>query len=334
MTVLFWNCRGAGSTSFLSHVKELIRLHNVEILVVAEPRISGLAADKVIRKLRFNGHTKIDAIGFSGGIWILWKSTIGQVQVFDKFEQGITLFIDNGSGVKWVFSAIYASHSPSLRESLWNYLTNMDRLDNLPWLRMGDFNQVLASSEKQGGIPESSRRMKLFRVVLHARKLIDMEATGCRFTWSNNHPLSGLIKKKLDRSLCNELWRLAFPDACVRNLPRVKSDHCPILVSLQTSLPVNKIARPFRFELAWLSHTSFAKLLKDNWVEDTSLHIMLCRWQGILKQWNMDVFGNVFRKKRRLLARLGEICILKMVILCVVFLCVHGIEWVLVKIKS
>ncbi|XVF25675.1 hypothetical protein REPUB_Repub13aG0234100 [Reevesia pubescens] len=111
-----------------------------------------------------------------------------------------------------------------------------------------------------------------------------MEARFCRFAWSNKHSLSGLIKKKLDHSLCNELRRYAFPDDSVRNLRRVKIDHCPVLVSLQASLPVNRVERPFHFELAWLSHASFAKLLKDNWVEDNSLHDMHCSSQAILKQ--------------------------------------------------
>ncbi|XVF09174.1 hypothetical protein REPUB_Repub07fG0068900 [Reevesia pubescens] len=79
MTVLFWNCKGARSIGFMSQVKKLIHFHKLEILVITEPRISGLVVDKVICKLNFDYFTKIDAVGFSGGIWILWKSTIGQV---------------------------------------------------------------------------------------------------------------------------------------------------------------------------------------------------------------------------------------------------------------
>lgn len=97
---------------------------------------------------------------------------------------------------------------------------------------MGDFNQIISSHEKFGGRPEPSCRMEQFREVLTRRGLIDMEARGCKFTWTNNHPIHSLIKKRLDRALCNVAWRNLFDDACVQNLPRAHSDHCPILISL------------------------------------------------------------------------------------------------------
>ncbi|XVF08056.1 hypothetical protein REPUB_Repub06bG0192700 [Reevesia pubescens] len=304
MSVIFWNCRGAGSSDFLSHAKELTRWHKLDMFIVAEPRISGLAADKMIRKLQFDNYSKIDAQGFSGGIWILWRSSIGTVQVLDKFGQGLSILINNGQGFKLVLTAIYASPTPLMRECLWSYLSDLDGMDNVPWLLIGDFNQVISNSEKQGGIPECERRMDLFRGVLEAQNLIDIEAVGCRYTWSNNHPLSGLIKKRLDRVLCNHLWRLSFPEACVKNLARTKSDHCPILLSLFTTSSVNRSARPFRFEMAWLSHASFAELLKDNWTAEIDLHVTLSRWRTILQKWNCEVFGNIFKRKRRLLARI------------------------------
>lgn len=51
MSVLFWNCRGAGSKEFLRHARELVSIHKVDMLIIVEPRISGNNADKVIRKL-------------------------------------------------------------------------------------------------------------------------------------------------------------------------------------------------------------------------------------------------------------------------------------------
>ncbi|XVF05088.1 hypothetical protein REPUB_Repub05bG0141200 [Reevesia pubescens] len=61
-----------------------------------KPQISGVATDKIIRNLRFYNFSKINARGFSGSIWLLWNSSFGQVQVLDKFGQGIMILIDNG----------------------------------------------------------------------------------------------------------------------------------------------------------------------------------------------------------------------------------------------
>ncbi|XVF29753.1 hypothetical protein REPUB_Repub15cG0149300 [Reevesia pubescens] len=72
--------------------------------------------------------------------------------------------------------------------------------------------QVLSSSEKQGGRPEPISRMNYFRDIMTRRALIDLEAKGCKFTWSNNQPICSLIKKRLDRALCNVPWRHSFPE--------------------------------------------------------------------------------------------------------------------------
>ncbi|XVF16538.1 hypothetical protein REPUB_Repub10bG0040500 [Reevesia pubescens] len=80
---------------------DLLMMHKSLMAIFAEPRISGLKAEKVMRKLSFNNATRVDADGFSGGIWVLWKSEIGMVHVMEKSSQFITLFIDNNQGLRW-----------------------------------------------------------------------------------------------------------------------------------------------------------------------------------------------------------------------------------------
>lgn len=46
------------------------------IFSLLEPRVSGTKADEVIDKLDFQYSHRVEAIGFSGGIWIGWKNTI------------------------------------------------------------------------------------------------------------------------------------------------------------------------------------------------------------------------------------------------------------------
>ncbi|XVF35202.1 hypothetical protein REPUB_Repub18cG0125100 [Reevesia pubescens] len=214
--------RGAGSGKFRRYVKELIRVNKVDLLIIVEPRVSGNTADKVIRELQFDSFTKVDAVGFSGGLWILWKNSIGSV---------------------------------------------------LPWVLLGDFNQVGANAEKQGDLPENRRNMEAFLEVFASRNLIDLRAKGTRFTWSNKHKDRSLILKRLDRALCNLAWRHYFSEAYVCNLARVKkSDHCPVLLKTSCEAVGNKIPRPFRFEVAWLTHKSFSSFLVDTWKKECSLH--------------------------------------------------------------
>ncbi|XVE96968.1 hypothetical protein REPUB_Repub02eG0269900 [Reevesia pubescens] len=307
MPVLFWNSRGAGSSSFLSHARELITMHRPSIAIFVEPRISGVKADKMISRLRFDFSTKVDARGFSGGIWVLWNSVVGQVQVMKKSDQYITLFIDNNISSPWALTAVYASPVPTTRELFWDFLLHFNRLDGTPWLLVGDFNQILSSDEKQGGSVESNKRMLDFREVIQCRGLMDLGFSGCKFTWTNKHPLSSLIMKRLDRAFCNVLWRELYEEAILYNLPRLHGDHCPLLLRLEGILIPARSHRPFRFELAWLTHESFPEFLNSVWQVNAELGFNLDNFAVEVQRWNADTFGNIFMRKRTLIARIAGV---------------------------
>ncbi|MBA0877096.1 hypothetical protein Goshw_011619 [Gossypium schwendimanii] len=68
-------------------------------------------------------------------------------------------------------------------------------------------------------------------VVCRSRQFISLIIDdGKRFTWSNGQYVHGLIRKKLDKALCNVAWRQTFEDVVVRNLSRSHSNHYPVVV--------------------------------------------------------------------------------------------------------
>ncbi|WRX27938.1 Ribonuclease H domain - like 10 [Theobroma cacao] len=107
--------------------------------------------------------------------------------------------------------------------------------------------------------------------------------------------------------MCNTAWRSKFAEALVINLPRAQSDHCPILVNLYRRTPIHKDLRPFRFEIARLSHDSFMDFIKNAWRRGDNLHVNLTDFEATLKECDVTIFGNVFKRKRRLLAHLNGI---------------------------
>lgn len=65
---IVWNCHGAGEKKFPMLIKNMVELHNLKLLVVVEPLISGTDATRVIKKLGFSWSHRVEGMGFSGDI--------------------------------------------------------------------------------------------------------------------------------------------------------------------------------------------------------------------------------------------------------------------------
>lgn len=67
-------------------------------------------------------------------------------------------------------------------------------------------------------------------IFLNLSELIELDAKGCKFTWSSNPRNGVIIREKLDRILINWPWRRNIPHAMSVALPAVSSDHSPLLL--------------------------------------------------------------------------------------------------------
>ena len=74
MNIVVWNCRGALKPNFQSHVRELVRCHNPDVLVVMETRIGGDRAKDISDRLPFDNAIHTETMGFAGGIWLMWNA--------------------------------------------------------------------------------------------------------------------------------------------------------------------------------------------------------------------------------------------------------------------
>ena len=64
------------------------------------------------------------------------------------------------------------------------------------------------------------------------------------------------------------------------------------------------LPRPFRFQPMWLSHSSFPALVRDAWMSPTVLSQAISNFETKAKEWNKNVFRNLFYRKKRVIARL------------------------------
>ena len=134
----------------------------------------------------------------------------------------------------WLLSAIYGS--PCFRERcmLWENLKMLSVRHNLPWAVMGDFNDDTCEEKKYGGNGICRRRVMEYTGCMDYYNLIDLGFSGTKYTWTNKRDIGDLIQQRLDRVWANSSWKVAFPEALVKHLARNNSDHCPLLLSLDS----------------------------------------------------------------------------------------------------
>ena len=84
-SIIVWNSNGAASREFLRTEKEIIRTNKPTIFGLFEIKVSGVKADSICRKLGFDEWIRVEALGYSGGIWVFWNECM-KVEIFSVKE--------------------------------------------------------------------------------------------------------------------------------------------------------------------------------------------------------------------------------------------------------
>ena len=263
MKMIAWNCQGAGSVTFHTHAYKLHRWYRPDILIIVEPCIAEGRAQAVIDTLPYIHSRRVDPTGFSGGIWLLWnESTSFSVEILTHNDHSLHALVKvNLPPLTLLFTVVYASPNFAKRKIFWNYLENLVATINLPWVLLGDFNDMTSKDEKMGGLPLNKTRIAAFKNCMDKCGLMDLGFQGPRFTWTNKSlAWNGPIQERLDRGLGNAEWKLLFPTVEIHHLPKVKSDHCSIM--LLTDPCEWNPPKPFRFEQMWLTDLSFPSIVE------------------------------------------------------------------------
>lgn len=188
---------------------------------------------------------------------------------------------------------------------MWQNLIQMSQTVNLPWLVTGDFNEVAFPNEKFGGNPPNIFKMQKYKETMDACGLHDLGFIGSKYTWFNKRK-SYPILERLDRGWACDKWTLSFPDATVNNLPRLSSDHNPVLISLKKSIPLNR-NKFFKFELMWMQNRTFDPWLRQKWATlDLNMYNKLNDLSREIPVWALNA-NDVNRKKKKLQARIAGV---------------------------
>lgn len=96
-------------------------------------------------------------------------------------------------------------------------------------------------------------------------------------------------------------WR-----SSVVNVPLLSLDHCGVWLRPQGDF-FTRDHEYFKFLGSWLEHDDFGPQVRNAWRYLDSWSANIAHLTSRLSTWNREIYGNLFKRKRRLLGRLEGI---------------------------
>jgi len=309
VNLITWNVRGLNNQNKRTMVKSLMKKWKADVYCLQETKISKdlEAMAKQLWSCRWMKCGYLEAEGSCGGILLLWDSRIWSGTLVETGQYSITYeFVSTQNFFTWYLTGVYAPHTRDEKLICWEELAAVRTLCEGPWITCGDFNTNRTMGERRG-CNRISYVMSDFSRWIEEMELHDPHLNGGKFSWFRgiNHPSAA----RLDRFLYSMEWEEKFKNIRQKLLPRVLSDHCPIL--LESGNWEQKRSN-FKFENWWLKVEGFTNLIQSWWNEflvegcpDYILNIKLRMLKQKLKEWSKSNFGELTSKKNSLLEELA-----------------------------
>jgi hypothetical protein len=309
MNIIGWNCRGMRKSSAVQALLELQGRLKPDVLFLSEAHLSKVKAERLKVRLKFDNMLVSESDGRSGGLVLYWNNDL-KVTSFEVSKKFIDIRIKEDEADGWRLTGVYGEPSGDRKHLTWDCLRSLYAIVDLPWMMLGDCNEILYGAEKDGGNQRPQRCMQAFRDTLSFCNLEDMGFSGDIFTWRR-----GKIRERLDRAVCDPRWAAMFPLHGVINEDFGKSDHRPIRVCTELNDGMHNVSSkgPLRFEARWLCEESIESIIQTAWERaktvhaDASLRDHTQEVHDALHAWDKEVLKGPRRRLRELQSELNEI---------------------------
>nr|XP_023877746.1 uncharacterized protein LOC111990191 [Quercus suber] len=181
---------------------DLIRAKDPSVVFLAETWADEARLKEIKRDLSFENLHFVGRINRAGGLALFWKNNV-DLHVETSSKNHIDAMVDKGKEGAWRFTGFYGEHVTHKRIESWNLLRKLNSRMILPWICLGDFNEITRQSEKLGGSVRSHSQMKLFRDAIDECGFMDLGFTGSQFTWKKHFNDGHSVWERLDRGLAN-----------------------------------------------------------------------------------------------------------------------------------
>lgn len=141
--------------------------------------------------LWFGYHHGVSKITHGCGLALFWKKDFN-LHIESSSINHIDALINKGQENVWRFIGFYGAPETHLQMESWNLLKDLRGCFDLPWLCVGNFNELLKTHEKFWGCLRPYGQMQNFLEALDECGLLDLGFVGNKFTWYKNY-LDGVM---------------------------------------------------------------------------------------------------------------------------------------------
>jgi len=265
MSTLSWNCRGLGNPRTVREVVDMVSCKKPDFVFLMETKVGRSHVERLRVKLGFEGLFYVDSIGRSGGLALFWRrNNTARLLSFSKNHVDVEVCM-TGIGL-WRMTGFYGFPERSRRGDSWALLRSLAGQSALPWVILGDFNDLLYQHEKRGGNPHPDNLLRGFGEVIDECELVQLPMRGHPFTWGRGKGTPEWMEERLDKVLARAEWSAILPNACVSNILTRSSDHSALYLGvLDDQLRRFRGSKPFKFEMAWLLDEGCRGKVEEAW---------------------------------------------------------------------
>ncbi|XP_019183645.1 PREDICTED: uncharacterized protein LOC109178466 [Ipomoea nil] len=241
-----------------------------------ETKVPRIHAERIRVTLGYEGLFYVDNDGLSGGMALLWKKN-NTVRLLTYSQSHIDVEVSLFNKL-WRMTCIYGIPERGRREETWDLLGTLKTRSLLPWVVIGDFNNLLYQHEKKGGNPYPNSLLRGFGDAVDDCGLMQMPMRGHQFTWQKGKGTPNWIEKRLDKALITNDWGLLNENAWLENIRTRASDHSILFLSINAiCMSRGRGPRGFRFEMAWLLDEGCKEVVETAWQEGKTEGLLHCQ---------------------------------------------------------
>jgi exonuclease III len=246
----------------------MVKEKKPNIVFLMETKLRTNKMERVRVLLGFENMFVVDSVGKSGGLALLWTVDVGvEIQNYSRRHINAKVCSSPNKPI-WKLTGFYGHPDPSKRTEAWSLLRYIARMDPIPWVCLGDFNEILSADEKYGGSRRQRGLMENFQKTLEGCGLVDLGFRGPKYTWNNGRGGIEFTKERLDRAVANGIGVNCINEMEVVIGVTLCSDHLPLFLIMKDRHSKHKHLRKFRYEAGWDLHAKCRELIANSWEVD------------------------------------------------------------------